>query len=306
MLTIDDNTEKRLFDDLKYLKREQPNTRCLYLRFSKLTQNYITWRPLLVEIIRKHFSEDVMDIYFCKDRDVFITSKSFTQKHTRSLIDHLKAKINHSELEKLISIFQVQIDWVKLERLCEIKAQNARNIELGVERQIIQKEYKPATIVEEAAPDLVKTIQARRAERKELKIMAVEDDFFSQTLLRSAIGSKYDQLNSLRICNDGESAIPAYIKDAPDILFLDIGLPGMSGHTVLAKIHEIDPEAYIVMFSGNGDKQNITRAINMGAKSFIGKPFTKNKIFKCIENSPHICAKTRELMKELSPQTSAQ
>ena len=48
------------------------------------------------------------------------------------------------------------------------------------------------------------------------------------------------------------------------------------------------------MFSGNGDRDNVLKAIELGAKGFVGKPFTKDKLFQYIEKSPFIQEKSRQ------------
>ena len=79
-----------------------------------------------------------------------------------------------------------------------------------------------------------------------------------------------------------------YVNKAPDVLFLDIGLPDINGHDVLERLFKLDPQAYVVMFSGNGDRENVLKAVELGAKGFVGKPFTQEKLIQYIEKSPFI------------------
>jgi len=48
------------------------------------------------------------------------------------------------------------------------------------------------------------------------------------------------------------------------------------------------------MFSGKGDRDNIMKAVEMGAKGFVGKPFTREKLFQYIEKSPFVIEKMKE------------
>ncbi len=86
-------------------------------------------------------------------------------------------------------------------------------------------------------------------------------------------------------------ALDKYTNIAPDILFLDINLPDVTGHELLEKILILDPDAYVIMLSGNCDRDNITQAISKGAKGFIAKPFTKDKLFQYIDRCPTIALK---------------
>ena len=93
---------------------------------------------------------------------------------------------------------------------------------------------------------------------------------------------------------DGQGALMGYVNKAPDVLFLDIGLPDIDGHAVLEKIFKLDPDAYVVMFSGNKDRDNVMKAVELGAKGFVGKPFTSEKLLQYIQKSPFIQAKQKK------------
>lgn len=64
----------------------------------------------------------------------------------------------------------------------------------------------------------------------------------------------------------------------PDIIFLDIDLPDQQGTTLIPKFLQISPCTTIVMFSANNTVENIVKAKKLGAKAFLVKPFTLNKI----------------------------
>ncbi len=64
----------------------------------------------------------------------------------------------------------------------------------------------------------------------------------------------------------------------PDIIFLDIDLPDQQGTTLIPKFLQLSPESTIVMFSANNTVENIVKAKELGAKAFLVKPFTLNKI----------------------------
>ena len=76
----------------------------------------------------------------------------------------------------------------------------------------------------------------------------------------------------------------AYEKEMPDLMLLDITMPGMSGIEVLEKIIERKPSAKVVMCSAVGQEMMIQKALVMGASDFIVKPF-KNEEFRRIVRS---------------------
>ncbi|MDI9371328.1 MAG: response regulator, partial [Synergistota bacterium] len=75
--------------------------------------------------------------------------------------------------------------------------------------------------------------------------------------------------------NDGVQAVDMYREHRPDIVFLDIVMPGKTGIQALSEIRELDPSARVVMASSTGTTKNLKAAIDFGAVDFIQKPFEK-------------------------------
>ena len=129
----------------------------------------------------------------------------------------------------------------------------------------------------------------RREKREKPGILVVEDDPFSQRLVSKSLEDNFDIYAAVT----GQEAVSAYIRHAPDMVFLDIGLPDASGLDVLLKIFEIDAQAHIVMLSGSGSRDNILKAVENGAKGFVGKPFTREKLLQYINKCPFVQAKQK-------------
>ncbi len=72
---------------------------------------------------------------------------------------------------------------------------------------------------------------------------------------------------------NGNEALELYIKLQPDILLLDITMPLLDGVDTLRKIVELDKNAKVIMVSSIGHKEMIWRALCLGAKHFITKPY---------------------------------
>jgi len=185
----------------------------------------------------------------------------------------------------------VGVHWRKLESLCRAKLELEKTAVASEEPSIIDFKSN-ASIFESINHDLIQSLQKRRSSRKSLEVMIVEDDPFSQKLVSNILNDHY----SVHVTSDGYGALMSYVNFAPDVLFLDIGLPDIDGHEVLEKIFIIDPNAYVVMLSGNGDKENIMKAVTSGAKGFVGKPFTQEKLFQYIEKSPYVQEKTSKIL----------
>ena len=120
-----------------------------------------------------------------------------------------------------------------------------------------------------------------RMARMPLHVMIVEDDALTRRMVASAFKENYALINA----TNAQEAIENYLTHAPDIVFLDIGLPDTSGFDVLHRIMASDPNAYVVMFSGNGYLDNVATALSEGASGFVSKPFKKEKMQRYIQES---------------------
>lgn len=110
----------------------------------------------------------------------------------------------------------------------------------------------------------------RKARQPEY-VLVVEDDTLTSRVVSNAFKDRYVLVNA----RDAKEAVAQYLTCAPDIVFLDIGLPDASGFDVLRQIMACDKDAYVVMFSSNNSAENIARALNEGAAGFVAKPFKK-------------------------------
>lgn len=115
------------------------------------------------------------------------------------------------------------------------------------------------------------------------KVLVVEDD----PVIRWAIRSILKDECLLATAQDFNSALAVYQTYKPDIVFLDINLPGKSGRDVMKHVLECDPGAYIVICSSHDNIENIVEFLENGAKGFIAKPFRKEKMLQYIHSCPH-------------------
>jgi len=126
---------------------------------------------------------------------------------------------------------------------------------------------------------------------KKIKVLIVEDNRFSSELVYEIIGRGYTRY----IARTGEEGVNLYTLHSPDIVFLDIDLPDISGLKVLEKIKKMNKEAYVVMISGHGTKNNIEKAIENDVKGFLGKPFSRGKIIEHIKTIEEQIAEQRSM-----------
>lgn len=81
---------------------------------------------------------------------------------------------------------------------------------------------------------------------------------------------------------NGLQAALLYGRYKPDIVTMDITMPGVDGINGIRRIREYDPAAQVVVISAMGQKAIIMEALEAGASGFILKPFDINKVLSVI------------------------
>jgi two-component system chemotaxis response regulator CheY len=78
--------------------------------------------------------------------------------------------------------------------------------------------------------------------------------------------------------SDGQQAVEMFKAIRPDVITLDIIMPGCSGLTALKEIMKLDPDAKVVVVSALNQTKWISEAIRNGAYDFIAKPFMPEQL----------------------------
>lgn len=112
------------------------------------------------------------------------------------------------------------------------------------------------------------------------RVLLVEDDPMTRYMVRKALKDECELVTA----PEGNKVFSLYASYQPDIVFLDINLPDLNGYDVLDWIMNNDPGACVVMFSSNNDMDNIVSCMGYGAKGFVSKPFSKDKLLHYIHH----------------------
>lgn len=81
---------------------------------------------------------------------------------------------------------------------------------------------------------------------------------------------------------NGKQAVDIYKRQRPDLVTMDITMPEMDGIEALGQIITFDPQARVIMVSALGQKHKVFDALQKGAKGYILKPFTEEKLLSII------------------------
>ena len=114
------------------------------------------------------------------------------------------------------------------------------------------------------------------------KILVCDDSVLARKQLMDAVKEVADGATFIEGKN-GAEAVELYKSEKPDIVFMDIVMPEKDGNAALSEIREFDPDAVIIIVSSVGTQEQLKKAIQLGAKDFIQKPFEKNQIQEIIE-----------------------
>jgi two-component system chemotaxis response regulator CheY len=113
------------------------------------------------------------------------------------------------------------------------------------------------------------------------RIMIVDDTLMMRTILRRLFETAGHEIVGEAI--NGEQAIINYAKFHPDLVTMDITMPGLGGIETIKRIIESDPSAKIIVVSSLGQKHIIFDALQNGAKNFIVKPITEDKLLPVVD-----------------------
>jgi two-component system nitrogen regulation response regulator NtrX len=83
---------------------------------------------------------------------------------------------------------------------------------------------------------------------------------------------------SCRSAPDGDTALSLFTNESPELVLLDIRMPGLSGLEVLERLKSIEPSTPVVIISAHGDVPTAVEAIKKGAFDFLEKPLDRDRI----------------------------
>ena len=83
--------------------------------------------------------------------------------------------------------------------------------------------------------------------------------------------------------SNGAEAIQAFFRETPDIVLMDLNMEGLDGTAAIRGILQINPGARIVVCSATSDAHIVLNLLRLGAKGYVTKPFTPEKLLNAID-----------------------
>jgi len=114
------------------------------------------------------------------------------------------------------------------------------------------------------------------------RVLIVDDALFMRSMIKDilATSGRYEVVGEAA---NGKEAIEKFQEIQPEVLTMDIVMPVMDGIEATREILRLDPGVKIVMCSALGQEPLVIESIAAGAKDFIVKPFTPEKVLKVLD-----------------------
>ena len=121
------------------------------------------------------------------------------------------------------------------------------------------------------------------------RIMVVDDSRVVYAEMMKML--KDSEIEIVSFCRSGEEALEKYEEVKPDLVTMAIVMPGIDGMETCAKMRERWPDSNIFMVSSMAYNDMIDRAVALGAKGFLFKPFTRENLLEGLRGALKSVAK---------------
>lgn len=115
-----------------------------------------------------------------------------------------------------------------------------------------------------------------------IEVLTVDDSKFMRNIIKNALEKV--EFKVVAEASSGEEAVELYKELEPDIVTMDLTMPGIGGLKALEKLKEIDSDIRVIICSAMSQEPLVIEAMRSGAKEFIVKPFSEDRIIRAARN----------------------
>lgn len=128
-------------------------------------------------------------------------------------------------------------------------------------------------------------------ERSSLKILVIDDDVFINRLVQVRLQKRgYKVISAI----DGETGLQLIRSMSPDLVFLDVAMPNLSGLQLLETIRREQVDVAVIMMSAFGSESIVVEAMRHGADDYLPKPFEPHSFEAVVERTVRRLLLTRQ------------
>jgi DNA-binding NarL/FixJ family response regulator len=114
---------------------------------------------------------------------------------------------------------------------------------------------------------------------KRPRVLICEDSVLIQEALRTVLEHECDVVGTVE---DGLSAIEIIAAEKPDILLVDVSIPGANGFLITERAHQCDPDLKILFVTARGEQAYVQRAFELGATGYVLKGSIRTELLPAI------------------------
>ena len=122
-----------------------------------------------------------------------------------------------------------------------------------------------------------------KANNRLVEVVLIEDYKLTRVGLRMAL-NEFDEIEVVGEAEDAEKGIEIIKELKPDVVLMDLGLPGMSGLEATQKLQDIAPESKIIILTSHGQEEEVLAALGTGAKAYCLKDIAPETLALVIKN----------------------
>ena len=112
------------------------------------------------------------------------------------------------------------------------------------------------------------------------KIVIAEDEAYLRLLIQQSIEELEDEGVEIFVAQDGPGALALIEREAPQLILLDVMMPGMNGFEVCERVraNKALPQPYIILLTAKGQEYDRIRGTEAGADRYMTKPFNPDDL----------------------------
>ncbi len=287
MYLIHEKTEVLLNNFIEQIKPKPQSWRLISIEFQESTTLHSPlFQNLCMNSIGRFFDQSDCRIFWYKPGFILIFFQGRAMPIEKCVENFLK-ETEFKGFGRFFDILDLSIHWNDLitlvTRIKSIKNLSTQepvqdpNKTTDANIKTAQKDLGGFTI--ELSKEKINQLKPIRKSRVRPLLLLVEDDPFTLQLVKLAFKDGFDVITA----ETARQALSYYQRHLPDMVFLDIQLPDGNGVNLLQQMVAADSQSYIIMLSSHSQKEKILECMNHGAKGFIAKPFTRQRLVDAAE-----------------------
>ena len=125
--------------------------------------------------------------------------------------------------------------------------------------------------------------QTVRTTQKDVRVIIVEDYKLTRVGLRYAL-NEIENINVIAEAQNADTGLEIIKKEQPDVVLMDLGLPGINGLEATSKVKEISPNTKVIILTSHDREAEVVASLGSGASAYCLKDIDPNTLSNVIKN----------------------